>query len=101
MSACNRCEAEEAQMQLFIPGSGVEHVGLNCYGEAMNGRRRAEPSAPLTQATPGPYKTQAEASARAAKLRFYLGHEPTVFGDCTLSFDSPLVPGFKGENPYK
>ncbi|MGO8956364.1 MAG: hypothetical protein ACLQFR_03170 [Streptosporangiaceae bacterium] len=46
-----------------------------------------------------------DADARARKVAFYLGVNANIQGDgdlgYTVSPDSPLVPGFKGPNPYK
>lgn len=106
MATCNRCPDEESQFQLLTEGGGYEPLGLACYFKAMNPEGHAAPVPPPTpKLKPWEYATLDEAAARASKVEFYLHDCPEVWrrgeGCYALSFDSPLVPGFKGENPYK
>jgi hypothetical protein len=106
---CQRCNDAEAQMALIHLGGSepTENLCLMCYGAAVY------PAAPPAPKTPAPtvpdgrasFATVEDAAARAKKVAFYLGQEPSVMGTSAggfwLGFDSPLVPGFTGANPYE
>lgn len=105
---CEKCGERPAQMGLHRVTDMetlASKVCLHCYHDAIT-PRFVPPPPPVLQpdASAEVFSTLDEANARAEKVRFYLGTLPDIAGSngaYWLRFDSPLVPGYAGRNPYK